>query len=550
MGGAHLWYRRGADRCVRETLAAFGSNAFAVLPGLNQSSSGTDKNAALINLHLATGRSAPGAGPFSLTGQPNAMGGREVGGLANLLPGHRDVTDADHPGRNRSVGACQLGAFRQHRARRRSKCSTRSSAARSSCSGLPAPTPAQSLPDLPSVAEAFAKAECVIVQEAFKTTETARLADVAASIDLGRKHGTVTNSERRITHLNAVLPPPGEARHDWDIVVEFARRLEQDSPSAPRGRGAGRLNVARRSPPRISPIPPQGGGRPCSRAKPQAPSTQASRTARGRDADITGPTGLIAGPAWHCARAIDGASAALRTVLLPQRSCQIPCDAVQGRSRTGRCALSACADDWPPARPVARHEPHRPRTAALRPRGGPMLTMNANDIARRGLTAGEVVRVASRRGELLIRLAASEVSLGQCYVPMHWGKLSLAASGSRGINALTVPAFDPVSKQPELKHAAVRVERAALPWSLVVCLCRGRSRSGGRGRRAARDCARLSGDHATFASTTLIGSEHPNVVLRLAAEKARRNARRWNRLIACWAWLGGRRWPTTTHGAT
>ena len=153
----------------------------------------------------------------------------------------------------------------------------------------------------------------------------------------------------------------------------------------------------------------------------------------------------------------------------------------------------------------------------------PMLTMNANDIARRGLTAGEVVRLASRRGELLIRLAASEdIRSGQCYVPMHWGKLSLAASGSHGINALTVPAFDPVSKQPELKHTAVRVERAALPWSLVAFAYV----EGGRDPVAVADELReiareLPGDpQGVFASTTLIGSERPGVVLRLAAEKA------------------------------
>ena len=112
------------------------------------------------------------------------------------------------------------------------------------------------------------------------------------------------------------------------------------------------------------------------------------------------------------------------------------------------------------------------------------MTMNPNDIARRGLTVGEVVRVASRRGLCSFWLAASDdIALrSQCYVPMHWGRLSLAASGSHGINALTVPVCDPVSKQPELKHAAAGGACGVTVVAGGVCLRRGRARSGGRDR--------------------------------------------------------------------
>jgi assimilatory nitrate reductase catalytic subunit len=145
--------------------------------------------------------------------------------------------------------------------------------------------------------------------------------------------------------------------------------------------------------------------------------------------------------------------------------------------------------------------------------------MNTNDAARRGLNSGEVIKVASRRGELLIRLAVSDdVRSGQCYVPMHWGKLSLASAGSHGVNALTNAAFDPISKQPELKHTAVRVERAALPWELIAF-----AYASDRDPVAVCDelreiAAAFSGE--TFASTTLIGNERPGVVLRLACASA------------------------------
>jgi assimilatory nitrate reductase catalytic subunit len=524
---AKLWQRSAA------TLSLY-------CQGLNQSSSGTDKNAALINLHLATGQiGKPGAGPFSLTGQPNAMGGREVGGLANLLPGHRDVTDADHRAEIEALWCLPAGRISATSGKTAIEMFDAVKRGEIKLLWIACTNPAQSLPDLPSVAEAFAKAECVIVQEAFKTTETARLADVLLPASTwGEKHGTVTNSERRITHLKAVLPPPGEARHDWDIVVEFARRLEARlSPLSLEGRGAGeRVNVARElplPPPSPSPHPSSTRGEGATLfpyANPEDIFNEHRETTRGRDLDITGLDYALldrAGPQqWPLREGeatgrarlyADGVfatpSGRAKFRVTPYKGVAEPVDARyplalttgrlrdqwHGMSRTGRVPQ------------LYGHEPE------------PMLTMNASDIARRGLTAGEVVRVASRRGELLIRLAASgDIRSGQCYVPMHWGKLSLAASGSHGINTLTVPAFDPVSKQPELKHTAVRVERAAPPWSLVAFAYV----EGGRDPVAVADELReiareLSGDaRDMFASTTLIGSEHPGVVLRLAAEKA------------------------------
>ena len=472
--------------------------------GLNQSSSGTDKNAALINLHLATAQiGKPGAGPFSLTGQPNAMGGREVGGLANLLPGHRDVVNPEHRAEVAKLWGVESlppipgkTAVEMFDAVRRGEIKLL---------WIACTNPAQSMPDLRAVAESFENAECVIVQEAFRTTESAKLADVLLPASTwGEKHGTVTNSERRITHVNAVLPPPGEARHDWDIAVEFARRLEA------------KLRAGK---PTLFPY-----------QSPEEIFNEHRETTRGRDLDINGMSyGLLDadGPQqWPLREGEtvgrlrlyeDGifptASGKANFKVTPYKGVAEPVDARyplalttgrlrdqwHGMSRTGRVPQ------------LYGHEPE------------PMLTMNFNDAARRGLVAGEVVKVTSRRGELMLRLAVSDdVRSAQCYLPMHWGRLSLAAAGSHGINALTISTFDPVSKQPELKHAAVRVDRALLPWSLVAFAYAEHDRDPvavcDELREIARDWSDAGG--ATFASTTLIGSERPGVVLRLAAEKA------------------------------
>ncbi|MBV8125037.1 MAG: molybdopterin-dependent oxidoreductase, partial [Paucibacter sp.] len=194
--------------------------------GLNQSAAGTDKNAALINLHLACAQiGKPGAGPFSLTGQPNAMGGREVGGLANLLSAHRDLKNAAH----RAEVAALWGVPEVPSKPGLTAVEMFQAAADGQLKALwiACTNPAQSLPDQAVVRAGLRRAECVVLQEAYTDTETAAFADVLLpATSWGEKDGTVTNSERRITRVRAAVPPPGETRHDWAIAVDFAHRLE------------------------------------------------------------------------------------------------------------------------------------------------------------------------------------------------------------------------------------------------------------------------------------------------------------------------------------
>jgi assimilatory nitrate reductase catalytic subunit len=523
----------GVNESQIVALAALWRDSKATLSlycqGLNQSACGTDKNASLINLHLATAQiGKPGAGPFSLTGQPNAMGGREVGGLANLLPGHRDVTNAEHraeierlwdvrPGRIPSAPG--KTAVEMFDAVRRGEIKTL---------WIACANPAQSMPDLRAIAESFANAECVIVQEAFRTTESAKLADVLLPASTwGEKHGTVTNSERRITRVNSVLPPPGEAKHDWEIVVEFARRLEARLGSSPfKGevrRGMGFAPAAKEPHPHRSP-PRKGEGTTLfPYTSPESIFIEHIETTRGRDLDITGLSyellttegpqqwpfreGETSGKKRLYENGIFPTATGKATFkITPYKGVAEPVDARyplalttgrlrdqwHGMSRTGRVPQ------------LYGHEPE------------PMFTMNTHDAARRGLIAGEIVTVTSRRGALNIRLAVSDdVRSAQCYLPMHWGRMSLSGAGSHGINALTVSTLDPVSKQPELKHAAVRVERANLPWQLVAF-----AYAQSRDPVALCDDLREVAADMAFASTTLIGAERPGVLLRLAATEA------------------------------
>ncbi len=428
--------------------------------GLNQSSSGTAKNAALINLHLATAQiGRPGAGPFSLTGQPNAMGGREVGGLANLLSAHRDLAD---PAQRAEVAA--LWGLHEVPARPgKSAIEMFEAAADGQVKALwiACTNPAHSIPDQAMVRRALERAEYVVVQEAYATTATCAYADLLLpATSWGEKSGTVTNSERRISRVRPAVPPPGEARHDWSAAVDFAQRLEAQLP--------------RRSATSLFPYALDGD------AGAEAIWNEHRESTRGRDLDITGlswatldaqgpqqwpfPAGAITGRArlYEDGRFVtaDGRAKFVATPYRPvaePRDARFPFSLVTGRLR----------DQW--------HGMSRTGTIGrlFGHVAEPVVQMHPQDMLRRQLRDGDLVSIASRRGAIVLPLQGStEVSLSQLFVPMHWGPEFVGGTGLKGepltgINAVTTPAFCPDSKQPELKHAAVRVAKAELPWSLL-----------------------------------------------------------------------------------
>ncbi len=415
--------------------------------GLNQSSSGTDKNAALINLHLATGQiGKPGMGPLSLTGQPNAMGGREVGGMANLLSAHRELANPQH--RAEVARLWGVDSVPDKPGKTAVEMFEAVKSGEIKAIWIACTNPAQSMPDLNNVIDALKTAELVVVQEAYGNTDTVPYADVLLpASSWGEKEGTVTNSERRITHVKPAVKVPGEARHDWQIVTDFAQRL-----GVRLGRDAARLFPYT-----------------CT----EDVFNEHRETTRGRDLDITGLSYAMLdeqGPQqWPLPEGAGTGRGRLYTDgIFPQ---------LDGRARFANTKYIPVAEKTDARYPLhfntgrlrdQWHGMSRTGTVAqlYNHAEEPMLSMNLSDMERRQLKDGDVAKISSRRGSLIVRVRQSEdIPPTQTFLPMHWGSQFM---NGLGCNALTTPVFDPVSKQPELKHAAIRVERLDLPWRMVV----------------------------------------------------------------------------------
>jgi assimilatory nitrate reductase catalytic subunit len=413
--------------------------------GLNQSSSGTDKNTALINLHLATGQiGRRGAGPFSLTGQPNAMGGREVGGLANLLSAHRDMANAEH----RAEVAALWGVPDVPATPGKTAVEMFEAAADGQIKALwiACTNPAQSLPDQATVKRALQRCEFVVLQETFSTTATARYADLLLpATGWGEKDGTVTNSERRISRVQPAVRAAGQARHDWAIAVAFAQALEQ----------------------RLRPGQPSLFKYLC------AEDVWAEHRAStgGRDLDITGLSyaQLESAPQFWPFPA--GASQGTERLYTGHRFAT-----PDGRARFADVGFRGVAEPrdsrWPFALNTGRlrdqwHGMSRSgctgRLFGHAPE--PTVDLHPQDMARLRVSDGDLLTLRTRRGAMVLPARASDsVALTQAFVAMHWGDEFVAG----GVNALTSPALCPQSKQPELKHAALALSRADLPWRLVA----------------------------------------------------------------------------------
>ncbi|MDQ3204770.1 MAG: molybdopterin-dependent oxidoreductase [Pseudomonadota bacterium] len=414
--------------------------------GLNQSTAGSAKNSALINLHLITGQiGRPGAGPFSLTGQPNAMGGRETGSLSNLLPGHREAANAEHRAEvaaywgvehlPASTGLTAIELFEQVR-------SGKVKALWIACTN-----PAQSLPDQDAVRAALQACPFVVLQEAFRTTETAAFADLLLpAASWGEKEGTVTNSERRISHVRQAVVAPGEARPDWSITVDFAQRLEK------RLRPGQSSLFAFESPAQIF--------------------DEYKLLTRSRDLDLSGlshalidqlgpqqwpfPAGATHGtPRLYLDGIFPTANGRARLIADPylaakeQSDAEFPLTLLTGRLR----------DQW--------HGMSRTGTAAqlFGHVSEAQLSLHPDELRRHSLQSGDLVSLHSRRGSLIVAVGSDDsLRPGQAFLPMHWGDRFLKG----GVNKITQPAFDPLSKQPELKHSGVRLEPANLPWTLFA----------------------------------------------------------------------------------
>ncbi|MEO1092009.1 MAG: molybdopterin-dependent oxidoreductase [Pseudomonadota bacterium] len=398
--------------------------------GLNQSTSGTDKGNAVINVHLLTGRiGRPGMGPFSITGQPNAMGGREVGGLATQLAAHVDFDDAARteivrrfwraPRLATTPGLKAVDLF--------------DAVDRGQIKALwiMATNPAASLPAADRVRDAIRKCPLVVVSDNERRTDTTELAHVLLpAAAWGEKDGTVTNSERTVSRQRGFLPVPGAARPDWWIVKEVAHRL---------GHGA---DFAYDATARIF------------------AEHAALARAVGRDLDFGGADvdyDALEPTAWPFeAKArlfADG-----RFFTADERACAVPV-----RPRPPAQATSAAQplvmltgryrDAWHTQTRTGR----APSLTGHRPEA--RLELHPSDAVQAGVGTGDLVRATTPWGAAVLRAEVTDrVAAGTCFAPMHW---TAQQSSAGRIDALVAPHVDPVSGQPESKAQPVAITRMA-----------------------------------------------------------------------------------------
>jgi assimilatory nitrate reductase catalytic subunit len=403
--------------------------------GVNQSIAGTDKVNSIINCHLLTGRiGKAGAGPFSLTGQPNAMGGREVGGLATMLAAHMEF---DTPGHRAAVQSYWKSPRIADKAGLTAVDMFRAVAdGKIKAIWIMSTNPAVSMPDAAAVTAALKQCPLVVVSDITMNTETSKLSHVfLPAAAWGEKNGTVTNSERRISRQRSFLDAPGEARPDWQIICDVADAMGfagfgYSSVAEVFREHAGLTGVANK------------GARPL----------DLSELASISDADYNALMPFQWGGSHpHKTLSFQTADGKARFVPTPYRAPALPVPRGEFRLNTGRIR-----DQW-----------HTMSRTGLSPRlmhhrGEPHVEVNPLDADGLGISAGDLVRVENAQGEVIMRaLVSPHVTVGEAFTPMHW---SGAFASAARINVAIEGNTDPVSRQPELKAGAVFLKRYEAAW--------------------------------------------------------------------------------------
>ncbi len=411
--------------------------------GVNQSTSGSDKVNSILNCHLATGRiGKPGMGPFSVTGQPNAMGGREVGGLANMLACHLDLEHADHRAAVRDFWQC--GPLPERAGLKAVDMFRAVADGQIKALWIIHTNPAVSMPEADRVRDAIAGCDFVVVSDVTGQTDTARLAHVVLpAAAWAEKDGTVTNSDRIISRQRSVLPALGNSRPDWEILAEVGRRMGFDRAFDYQGPAEIFREYA----------------------------TLSGIAGRfGRDFDISGLAELddtaydaLAPTRWPITATRQGGrffsdgrfyhgDGKARLLPVTTRALAAPTSqAFPFRLNTGRVR-----DHW-----------HTMTRTGLSPRlsahlAEPFLEIHPADAADLGIGAADLVTVQNDHGKAILRARLTDaVQRGQVFAPMHWTGETAAAAR---IDALVAAAVDPTSGQPESKASVAAVARFEAAW--------------------------------------------------------------------------------------
>jgi formate dehydrogenase alpha subunit len=437
----------GVDaEAIREAALMYGRAKAALsfwAMGANQSVHGVDKNLALINLALATGNiGRRGAGPFSLTGQPNAMGGREAGGMSHTLPGHRLVAEARHRREIEEMWAAAPGSISARPGLTAIDMFDAAGRGEVKALWIAATNPVASMPNSGRLKRSLANTQMVVAQDAYHPTETTMQAHVLLpAAQWSERAGTMTNAERRVCYLEQATEPPGEALPDWQIFSRFAKKIGY-------GHAFAYTNV-------------------------EEIFEELKQATAGRDLDMTGMTyerlRNAGGLQWPMPPGQSGGAVRLYgDGIFPTESgrakfhvtaFQPPVEQIDERFpfvlTTGRVK-----DQW--------HTRTRTGKVAKLVNGNPepFVEVNSDDARQLAIRDGEVVEIESRRGS--VRLPAKvtrSIRRGTFFTPFHWGDLW---SPDTDVNRLTLSDYDAVSKQPELKHGAVRLKKLGVDGEFEI----------------------------------------------------------------------------------
>ncbi|OHX66043.1 nitrate reductase [Flammeovirga pacifica] len=396
--------------------------------GLNQSAQGTNKNLALLNLNLITGQiGKPGAGPFSLTGQPNAMGGREVGGMASLLAAHHDLKNPEH--REKVANFWGVDSIQEKPGKTATEMFEALHSGEMKAVWIVCTNPMVSLPDSKLVEEALKKAKFVIVQDISGKADSIEHADlILPAAGWLEKEGTMTNSERRISHLERVIPSPGEALPDTEIFCRFAQKMGYHGFDYQSTEDIFKEHAALTKGTNID-------------------ISEVTYDTLKRERSIQWPY-------------VNGKSQERlftdHQFYTPNKRAQILTSGPQNESdvinedlplvlTTGRIR-----DQWHTMTRTGKVNKLNQHISL------PFLEMHPHDAKSRNLNDGDTAVIQTTRGECRVNVTiTTDIKKGVIFMPMHWGKIG-DQSFAR-VNNLTANHIDPISKEPDFKFSAAQV---------------------------------------------------------------------------------------------
>ena len=412
--------------------------------GLNQSAVGVNKNLSLINLNLITGHiGKPGSGPFSLTGQPNAMGGREVGGLSNLLPAHRDLSNPLHRAEVQAFWGG--GVISEKPGLSATEMFEALESGKLKAIWIICTNPLVSMPNVRQVENALKKAKFVVVQEISDRPETLKFADVvfpaAAWLE---KEGTMTNSERRISHLPKIVEAPGEALSDRVIICRFAQKMGYPGFDYSNDAAVYEEHAALTEGTHID-----ISGLNYELLK----SLKTVQWPFPKDTESGLKKRLFEDKQFYTSskKAIIHPVSDLLTSEQPDRD--FPLILTTGRMRDQWHTMSKSGK-------VSKLMKHAAQSK---------LEIHPDDAAVLHISEQDLVEVRSRRGDVRLKVTLSTaIKKGVVFLPMHWGKI--LNNDLNRANNLTSHLVDPVSKEPDFKYCAVSVKKYSKPKQRIVII--------------------------------------------------------------------------------